>query len=65
MSKTIDAADVSIPAITGPVTIDMVVIGSEIAPPTQTLSGNAPIASAERVLTHGPDDHRLDDDRER
>ncbi len=33
--------------------------------PTQTLSGNAPIASAERVLTHGPDDHRLDDDSER
>lgn len=35
------------------------------APPAQTLSGNAPIASAERVLTHGPDDHRLDDDCER
>lgn len=35
------------------------------APPAQTLSGNAPIASAERVLTHGSDNHRLDADRER
>lgn len=35
------------------------------APPVQTLSGNAPIASAERVLTHGPDDHRNDDNTER
>lgn len=35
------------------------------APPAQTLSGNAPIASGERVLTHGPDDHRLDDDSKR
>lgn len=35
------------------------------APPAQTLSGNAPIASAERVLNHGPDDHRLDNDCER
>lgn len=44
---------------------DVIIIGSESAPPAQTLSGNVPIASAERVLTHGPDDHRLDDDCER
>lgn len=36
-----------------------------ILQPAQTLSGNAPIASAERVLTHGSDDHGLDADRER
>ena len=65
MSKPIDAADVVLPAITGEGTIDIVIIGSESEPPAQTLSGNAPIASAERVLTHGPDDHRLDDDCER
>lgn len=35
------------------------------APPAQTLSGNAPIASAEQVLTHGQDNHGLDADRER
>lgn len=35
------------------------------APPAQTLSGNAPIASAERVIPYGPDDHRLNADRER
>ncbi len=66
MSQPIDAADVALPAIAGEGTIDIVIIGSEAdAPPAQTLSGNAPIASAERVLTHGPDDHRLDDDCER
>lgn len=37
----------------------------EDAPPAQTLSGDAPIPTGERVLTHGPDDHRHDDDRER
>lgn len=35
------------------------------APPAQTLSGNAPIPTGERVLQHGPDNHRLDADRER
>ncbi|MBK8200300.1 MAG: hypothetical protein IPK75_18290 [Acidobacteria bacterium] len=35
------------------------------APPAQTLSGNAPIASAERVLQHGPDNHGLNADCER
>jgi hypothetical protein len=39
--------------------------GLEAAPPAQTLSGNAPIASAEQVLTHGPDDHRVDHNCER
>lgn len=33
--------------------------------PAQTLSGNAPISSGERVLQHGSDDHRLDADFER
>lgn len=31
----------------------------------QTLSGDAPIPTGERVLQHGPDDHGLDADRER
>lgn len=65
MSTPKDAADVIIPAITAEGTIDCVIIGSESAPPAQTLSGNVPIASGERVLQHGSDDHRLDDDRER
>ena len=33
--------------------------------PAQTLSGNMPIASGERVLQHGSDDQRIDDDSER
>lgn len=37
----------------------------DAAQPPQTLSGNAPIASAERILQHGPDNHGLDADRER
>lgn len=64
MSTPKDAADVLIPAITAEGTIDCVIIGIESAH-TQTLSGNVPIASGEQVLTHGPDDHRLDADCER
>lgn len=35
------------------------------APHAQTLSGDAPIPTGERVLQHGPDDHRNDDNTER
>lgn len=34
-------------------------------PPAQTLSGRAPIASGERILQHGSDDHRAPGDCQR
>jgi len=37
----------------------------DAVPPEQGLIGDATIASAERVLTHGPDNHGPDADRER
>jgi hypothetical protein len=35
------------------------------APPAQTLTGNAPIASEEKVLQQEPDDNRPAGDRQR